>query len=131
MRLTIGNKIFAIAAGMALMMAFAAAVSSYFMGNANSEVRHVADTYIPLSKAIEELQDHVQEQEILYAWALPRLLTRDERALLDPVLKKYEQGYRDDHVEYKSSLQLLLQAQQQERFIDFKIELARVNTKER
>lgn len=126
MRLTIGNKIFAIAAGMALMMAFAAAVSSYFMGNANSEVRHVAETYIPLSKAIEELQDHVQEQEILYAWVLPHLLTREERAPLDPLLKEYEKRYRNDHVEYKSSLQLLLQAQQEERFIDFKIELARL-----
>lgn len=111
MRLTIGNKIFAIAAGMTLMMTLATIVSSYFMGNVNGEVRQVAITYIPLSKAIEEIQDHVVEQEIMYEWVLPHLLARDAETPIDPVLIEYEERYRNDHVEYKSSLELLLRAQ--------------------
>ena len=126
MRLTIGNRIFAIAASMTLMMALTAIVSSYFMENANGEFRRVAKTYIPLSKAIEEIQDHAKELELLFRWILPPLLARDTAAPMDPILKKFQEMYLSDHVEYQSDLQLLIQAQKEEQFIQFKVELARL-----
>ena len=127
-RLTIGNKIFAIAAGMALMMAIAAVISSNFMGNVNDEIRRASETYIPLAKAIEELQDHVKEQDILYEWVLPPLLASDSTTPIDPVLQEYKTRYQTDHVEFKSDLELLLKAQQEEKFVHFKVELSRLTT---
>jgi class 3 adenylate cyclase len=126
MRLTIGNRIFAIAASMTLMMALAAIVSSYFMDNANGEFRRVAKTYIPLSNAMEEIQDHAKELKLLFHWVLPPLLARDAAAPMDPILKKLQEMYLNDHVEYQSALQLLLLAQKEEQVVEFKVELARL-----
>ena len=126
MHLTIGNKIFAIAASMTLVVAFAAMISVYFVGNVNNEVRRVAETYIPLSRVIESIEVHVLEQDILFERVVPRLQAGETGARIDPILDKFRNRADKVNEEFQTGLNLLRQAQEGEHFVDFKIELARL-----
>ncbi len=128
MRLTIGNKIFAVAGSMTLIVAIAAMVSDYFIDVVNDEVERVAETYIPLSKTIGNIDRHGREQEILFQRLVRRIHTGVHQAGDADALKKFDDRGTGIETEYQAGLKSLQQAQAEEHFVDFKIELARLST---
>ena len=128
MRLTIGNKIFAVAGGMTLIVAFAAMVSAYFIGIVNDEVRRVAETYIPLSDAISHIDSHARQQEILFQRLFRRFRTGVHEVGDTDALKNFHVRGNSVKVEIEAGLALVDKAQGGEHFVEFKIELARLAT---
>ncbi|MFP6747404.1 MAG: adenylate/guanylate cyclase domain-containing protein [Alphaproteobacteria bacterium] len=128
MRLTIGNKIFAIAACMTLFVAVAAIISLYFVSSVNEEIKRVAEVYIPLSDIIDEIEVRALEQKILLERVPPRLYAGDGATEISQLRRDLKDRNRTFHQEFQMGLTLLRQAQKGEQFVDFKIKLERVTT---
>ena len=128
MRITIGNKIFGIAAAMTLIVAITATVSAYIVGKVNEDVRRVAETYIPLSNVVEDIEKHVLEQEILFERLVPRLRSGDGLAQIIPIMRSFRARGLDVQTELQTGLRHLGRAQLEEHFIAFKVELSRLTT---
>ena len=126
MRMTIGNKIFAIAASMTLIVALVGILSTYFIGNVTDEVRRVAETYIPLSTAIEGIEDQSHSQKILFVRLVSRLEDGESWARIEAILTDYQARKHKIFAAYQAGLGLLQQAQGEEHFVNFKVELARL-----
>ena len=128
MRITIGNKIFAIAACMTLIVAIAAINSLYFVSSVNDEVKRVADVYIPLSDIIDDIEVQALEQKILLERVPARLYAGDGAVEINQLRRDLKERNRTFQQEFETSLALLQQAQMGERIVDFKIKLERVTT---
>ena len=128
MRITIGNKIFGIAAAMTLIVAITATVSAYIVGKVNEDVRRVAETYIPLSNVVEDIEKHVLEQEILFERLVPRLRSGDGLVRTIPIMRSFRARGLDVQTELQTGLRHLGRAQLEEHFVAFKVELSRLTT---
>jgi adenylate cyclase len=128
MRITIGNKVFGIAAAMTLIVAITATVSAYIVSNVNDDVRRVAETYIPLSNVIEDIERHALEQEILFERLIPRLRAGEGTKQITPIMRSYRARGLDVQTELQSGLWHLDRAQLEEHFVAFKVELSRLST---
>ena len=128
MRITIGNKIFAVAACMTLIVAVPAMVSLYFVGNVNDQVRRVAHFYIPLSDIVDDIELRATEHDVLLARVLPQLRNGDGAAAAGPMLRNFKDQDKIFQQELQAGLALFRSAQNEEKFVDFKVKLAQVTT---
>lgn len=126
MRITIGNKIFAIAASMTMIVAVTSTISAYFVSSVNNEVERVANTYIPLSQAIEDIENHILEQEILFERLIPQLRAGHDLSSADKNLQGYKSLGQNIQAEFKKGTDLLARAESGEDFVEFKVDLARL-----
>ena len=128
MRLTVGNKIFALAGGMTLIVAAAAMISAYFISTVNIEVHRVAETYISLADGIDKINDNDGAQEHLFQRILHRLKSGQEKAANNTQRQDFRAQNDVNRELFKTGLELLRQAQSDENFVDFKVELTRLST---
>jgi adenylate cyclase len=126
MRITIGNKVFGIAASMTVIVAVTAIISSYFVSSVNDEVERVAEIYIPLSNTIAEIEIHNLEEELLFERVLRGFRDGHADSRIDATLAKIEQRKKSVREEIEEGLRLLALAQREEHFVDFKVEVARL-----
>lgn len=64
-RITIGSKVFGVSLLLVLLMSMAALLSSYLVRDVNFGLIRVNDTYIPLSRAVAEVEAYQLEQELV------------------------------------------------------------------
>ena len=65
MRITIGSKVFGVSLLLVLLMSMAALLSSYLVRDVNFGLVRVKETYIPLSRAVAEVEAYQLEQELV------------------------------------------------------------------
>jgi adenylate cyclase len=128
-RLTISRKVFGTAFLLVMLMAVAAAISTLLVRSVGFELTRVADTYVPLTKAVAAVDIHTLEQEILFERAVGLLRsaeTAGEAEQLDAIMAEFaRRGERVDTV-IAEVLSLLNDATIADDYEQHRVELVRL-----
>ena len=80
------------------------------------------------ANVIEDIQRHTLEQEILFERLVPRLHAGDGEDRIIPILRSFRARGLDVQTELQTGLRHLQNAQLEEHFVTFKVELSRLTT---
>lgn len=128
MRITIGSKVFGVSLLLVLLMSMAALLSSYLVRDVNFGLIRVKETYIPLSRAVAEVEAYQLEQELVTRSLIAELRdpTIDEAAVERGLQSVSDRGHKVDAA-IAEAHGLIAAARADERYDDHLVELVELD----
>lgn len=128
MRITIGSKVFGVSLLLVLLMSMAALLSSYLVRDVNFGLVRVKETYIPLSRAVAEVEAYQLEQELVTRGLIAELRdpTIDEAAVERGLQSVKDRGQKVD-LAISEAHGLIAAARADERYDEHLVELVELD----